>query len=101
MGVMFRSVLRSGDVAGLYGGDEAIIAFPQTPLGEAEKLAEELRLKVAGHRFEHAGNEFSVTISQGLAECPGHGRTVEELIASADRALYAAKAAGRNCVRTA
>ena len=53
------------------------------------------------HRFEHAGNEFSVTISQGLAQFPDHGRTVEDLIAAADGALYAAKAAGRNCVRTA
>jgi diguanylate cyclase (GGDEF)-like protein len=101
MGVMFRSVLRTGDVAALYGGDEAVIAFPKTPLGEAALLAEELRLTVAGRRFEHAGNEFSVTISQGLAQCPEHGRTAEELIAAADRALYAAKAAGRNCVRTA
>lgn len=101
MGVMMRSVLRTSDVAGLYGGDEAVVAFPETSLDDAKVLAERLRTAVAGRRFEHAGNEFSVTISQGLAQCPGHGGTVEELIAAADRALYAAKAAGRNCVRTA
>ena len=101
MGVMFRSVLRTCDVAGLYGGDEAVIAFPETALGDAELLAEQLRTTVAEHRFEHDGNEFSVTISQGLAQCPEHGRTAEKLISAADRALYAAKAAGRNCVRMA
>jgi diguanylate cyclase (GGDEF)-like protein len=101
MGVMFRSVLRTCDVAGLYGGDEAIIAFPETALGDAGQLAEKLRTTVAEHRFEHDGNEFSVSISQGLAQCPEHGRTAEELISAADRALYTAKAAGRNCVRSA
>ena len=101
MGVMFRSVLRTGDVAGLYGGDEAIIAFPETDVGNAALVAEQLRTTVAEHRFEHDGNEFSVTISQGLAQCPEHGRTAEDLISAADRALYAAKAAGRNCVRSA
>ena len=59
------------------------------------------RVAVAGHRFEHDGHEFSVSISQGLAQFPDHGRTVEELIASADAALYAAKAAGRNRVEKA
>jgi diguanylate cyclase (GGDEF)-like protein len=101
MGVMFRSVLRTHDVAGLYGGDEAVVAFPETALGTAAEVAEQLRLTVADHRFEHAGNEFSVTISQGLAQFPDHGRNAEDLIAAADGALYAAKAAGRNCVRTA
>ena len=46
--------------------------------------------------FEYDGKPIRVTISQGLAEFPVHGRTPEALIASADRALYAAKAAGRN-----
>jgi diguanylate cyclase (GGDEF)-like protein len=101
MGAIFRSVLRPSDVAGLYGGDEAVVAFPETPLDDAAPLAEKLRLAVSARRFEHDGSSFSVTISQGLAQCPEHGRTVEELIAAADQALYAAKAAGRNCVRVA
>jgi len=100
MGVMFRSVLRTCDVAGLYGGDEAVVVFPETPLDDAALLAEQLRLTVAERRFQHAGREFSVSISQGLAQYPEHGGTVEELIGAADHALYAAKAAGRNCVRT-
>lgn len=100
MGVMFRSVLRPCDVAGLYGGDEAVVAFPETALDIAVPLAEQLRLTVAERRFEHAGRDFSVTISQGLAQFPDHGATLEDLIAAADGALYAAKAAGRNCVRT-
>jgi len=101
MGVMFRSVLRTFDIAGLYGGDEAIVAFPETVLEDAARLAERLRLTVARHVFSHGAREFSVTISQGLAQFPDHGGTVEDLIAAADKALYAAKAAGRNRVRTA
>jgi diguanylate cyclase (GGDEF)-like protein len=101
MGAMIRSVLRTCDIAGLYGGDEAVVVFPEISLDDAAVVAERLRTTVAEHRFEHAGNEFAVTISQGLAHYPEHGRTVEELIEAADGALYAAKAAGRNCVRTA
>lgn len=98
MGAIFRSALRPGDVAGLYGGDEVVVAYPETPLDDAVAIAEQIRRAFAERRFEHDGAVFSVTITQGLAQFPDHGRTVEELIAAADRALYAAKAAGRNRV---
>ena len=79
----------------------SVLTLAMTDLDDAALLAEQLRTTVSEHRFEHDGNEFSVTISQGLAECPVNDRTAEKLISAADRALYAAKAAGRNCVRTA
>jgi diguanylate cyclase (GGDEF)-like protein len=101
MGAVFREVLRRQDLAGLYGGDEAVVLLPETVLGEALEVAERMRVAVAARRFEAGEHSFSVTISQGLAEWPRHGRSEEELIAAADRALYRAKAAGRNCVRTA
>jgi len=98
MGSMIRSVLRSSDRAGLYGGDEAVLLLAGTPIAEAEAVCERLRIAVERRSFETDGGRFRLTISQGLAEWPTHGATAEELIASADRALYAAKEAGRNCV---
>lgn len=98
MGVILRSNVREGDLAGLYGGDEAIILFEGAALDDAAEAAEGIRRAVEQRSFEHGGQEFRVTISQGLAEWPRHGETPEALIAAADRALYAAKAAGRNRV---
>ncbi len=101
MGGAIRSILRPRDRAGLYGGDEAIILYPNSPIDEASERAELLRQQIAGLQFEQNGVPFSVTISQGLAEWPTHGRTIEQIIAAADGALYAAKGAGRNCTRCA
>jgi diguanylate cyclase (GGDEF)-like protein len=101
MGAAIRANLRPRDRAGLYGGDEAIILYPGTTLDEASNLAESLRRSIAAMQLEHEGVPFGVTISQGLAEWPTHGRTLEQIIAAADGALYAAKGAGRNCTRSA
>ena len=101
MGAIIRETVRSKDYAGLYGGDEAIILFTDTPLAEAQQVAEELRKCFETRRFDHQGHTFQVTISQGLAEWPKHGVLPDELIAAADAALYKAKDAGRNCVQCA
>ena len=83
----------------MYGGDEAIIAYPGTTLDEAAELAEALRERVEAMIVNAGNSELRVTISQGLAQWSLHGDKLEPLIAAADGALYAAKAAGRNCVR--
>ncbi len=101
MGAMMRTTLRSGDLAGLYGGDEAILLFPDTALEQAREVTEALRRVIQDRVFTFQGNTFGVTISQGLAEWPRHGDSSEKIIAAADKALYTAKNAGRNCVRTA
>lgn len=101
MGAIMRSTLRPSDRAGLYGGDEAILLFAESPLTEAMKVAEKLRQAIAACALEHNGKVVRVTISQGLAEFPTHGASMDQLIAAADGALYAAKGAGRNCVRVA
>ncbi len=98
MGSMIRSVLRPSDRAGLYGGDEAILLFAGTSIDAAVEVCERLRTTVERRSFEAEGGRFRLTISQGLAEWPTHGATAEKLIAGADQALYAAKAAGRNRV---
>jgi diguanylate cyclase (GGDEF)-like protein len=101
MGATFRRLLRESDRPALYGGDEAIVIYRNTSLADAQKVAEEIRRAFETRVFEFRGNTFGVTISQGLAEWPRHGRSPEELIAAADKALYAAKAAGRNCIHCA
>ena len=101
MGGAIRANLRPRDRAGIYGGDEAIILYPDTTLEEAFAQAESLRQRIGALQFDHQGVPYSVTISQGLAEWPLHGRSMEQIIAAADGALYAAKGAGRNCTRCA
>jgi diguanylate cyclase (GGDEF)-like protein len=51
--------------------------------------------------WQFPGVPRSVTISAGVATCPDHGTTREELVRAADAGLYAAKQSGRNCVREA
>ncbi len=101
MGDMIRQTIREQDRAGLYGGDEAVIFFPRTRMGQAREVAERLRAMIERRVFEHQGASFGITISQGLSEWPLHGHSIEQIIAAADGALYTAKADGRNCVRCA
>lgn len=94
--------VRSYDMVGRYGGEEFLVALNKCDPGSAVSRAENLRAMISGRPVQTAGNPVNVTISIGLAlstefpEC-----TVEEIMHQADMALYAAKAAGRNCVRVA
>ena len=99
MGAILRANIRPGDKAGLYGGDEAILLFPNTRIPEAMEVLEAIRVSIESAVFERGGASFGVTISQGLAEWPVHGRSPDEIVAAADHALYEAKDAGRNCIR--
>ncbi len=101
MGGLIRENLRTQDRAGLFGGDETLILFPGASVEEARPVAENVRAAVERHEFEHGGARFHVTISIGLAQWPDHGYTMDEITGAADKALYAAKAAGRNCVLSA
>ena len=94
--------VRSYDMVGRYGGEEFLVALNKCNPENAISRAENLREKIAGRPIQTANKPVSVTISIGLAistefaEC-----TIEEIMHHADMALYAAKAAGRNCVRVA
>lgn len=83
-----------------FGGDEFAILLPGTADGPAAEAAAQAVLSAFFAPFEVAGQVIQLGISVGLALAPGHGEDAEELIASADFALYRAKAEGGRCLRT-
>jgi diguanylate cyclase (GGDEF)-like protein len=89
-----KESLRGADVAARYGGEEFSILLPQTTLGEARIIAERVRQKVEETEFPNR----KVTISIGVSSC-SPDCTQPELMSEADKALYQAKASGRNKVR--
>ncbi|OGS91092.1 MAG: hypothetical protein A2Z95_05495 [Gallionellales bacterium GWA2_60_18] len=91
--------LRGGDVLGRYGGEEFCVIAPDTDAAGALALAESLRETVASTLLFTGCGELAVTVSIGFAQCPANSaRTLQELLAEADAALYRAKESGRNCV---
>jgi len=91
---------RGADLVAKYGGDEFMVILPHTGPDGAAIMGERIRKAVADASFINA-ETGDITISIGIAVFPGHGRSVEDLVASADDALFRAKRAGRNCVQTA
>ncbi len=95
------AALRASDTAYRYGGEELTMLLRETDLGAAAGVAERLRAMVETRFGAASGPVGGLTISLGVAALPTHGDTPGELIAAADRALYEAKAAGRNRVAVA
>jgi diguanylate cyclase (GGDEF)-like protein len=99
VGEVLTRYSRASDVACRLGGEEFILILPNCSLTDAESLANKLRRRVAALRVPYQEIELQgPTISCGLAAFPRHGDSAKELIHLADRALYAAKAAGRDQV---
>jgi diguanylate cyclase (GGDEF)-like protein len=90
--------LRKGDQAARYGGEEFVVILPGSDAERSFGAAERLRGALEKHRFVFEGARIPLSASLGLAVWPGDGREPEPLLAAADRALYAAKQAGRNRV---
>jgi diguanylate cyclase (GGDEF)-like protein len=100
IGHRLRQVLRRSDLRCRYGGDEFLILLPETPAAGAPHVAEWLRSELGGEDVSADGVTIRPSVSIGVATCQP-GDRAEALVDRADRALYAAKAAGRNCVRVA
>jgi diguanylate cyclase len=89
------------DTAARYGGEEFAIILPETGLHDAEIVADQIRVVVAGQRIVRKASRRtlgSVTLSIGVSQYRP-GETEDDLVGRADAALYTAKRAGRNCVR--
>lgn len=94
-----RSTKRPGDLAARYGGEELSIILPNTSMAGAMHVAQLLQALIQGLDIAHRASPYGcVTVSIGVASLHGEQgpRTPVELIEVADRALYRAKAAGRN-----
>jgi diguanylate cyclase (GGDEF)-like protein len=94
VGAALSSCLRASDFAGRFGGEEFLVLLPDTSLEGAVQVAEKMRLTVASITIP--GVERSITVSLGIADLLEHAGNATGLIREADRALYSAKAAGRN-----
>jgi diguanylate cyclase (GGDEF)-like protein len=92
---VFQERTRSGDVVARIGGEEFALVLPDAPLSAACQLAERIRLAVENLQFESQQQQFTVTVSIGVAEA-NMSESLEQLLARADGALYRAKSAGRD-----
>jgi two-component system cell cycle response regulator len=94
--------VRGFDLVARYGGEEFVVVMPDTPLPVASMVAERLRSVVADKPVQVEGTgEISVTVSIGIAPARETGDQAAAILQRADKALYGAKARGRNCVVSA
>lgn len=100
-GELIAQTLRETDKVARFGGEEFVVLLREVSEQDAHVLAERIRLVIAESTIPFDGKDLGVTVSIGCAAVSGHDRDVEELIERADRALYTAKSAGRNCIRIA
>ena len=98
-GVMLRANLRGADVAARAGGEEFVVALPDTDRSGAMHVAEHIRRATEALTVPRLGAR--ITASFGVAALPDDAHDTDALLRLADRALYAAKQRGRNRVEAA
>lgn len=94
---LFTHRLRQSDIVGRYGGDEFVVVMPNTDEKSAFQMLNDLCEAFSLVRHASMGNEFSATLSCGLAAFPKY-QTIAALSEAADQAMYVAKRQGRNRV---
>jgi diguanylate cyclase (GGDEF)-like protein len=98
---VMRQTVREVDICARYGGEEFVVILPQCSREDAISVAERLREAISSSPVKRLGQRVDqVTASVGVSTYPAPAKTADELIEMADRAMYLAKAAGRNRVRT-
>src|SRR4051794_19160455 len=98
---VLRAATRPGDTIARLGGEEFVIVLPGADREQARHRAEAVRAACGRWAHEVPGGTLRVTVSAGVAAGPVDGTDAATLLAACDRALYAAKAAGRDRVETA
>lgn len=97
IGEFFKDSIRREDIACRYGGEEFVLILPGSSLENTCRRAEQLHEDIKRVRVRHRGSFMnSVEVSMGVVVFSEHGSSAELLLESADRALYKAKALGRN-----
>ena len=96
---VLREKLRKSDLSCRYGGDEFVLVLPDSSLADTRQRVEQICGLVKELPTQNGGPLLGrITASAGVAGAPEHGSTAAELLQAADRAMYAAKQAGRNRV---
>jgi diguanylate cyclase (GGDEF)-like protein/PAS domain S-box-containing protein len=94
-----RETVRKSDISCRYGGDEFVLVLPDSSLPDAQKRMEDICAMVKEIQSRHRESRtFTMTVSAGIAQAGVHASDPGELLRAADKALYAAKAAGRDRV---
>ena len=96
---VLSDAVRTVDLCARYGGEEIVILLPQTSSQGAVELAERLRQTIASRPATAGEERIPITASFGVATYPTPVPYGDWLVLAADKALYEAKAAGRNCVK--
>ncbi len=101
IGKVLQSCVSGEELAARYGGEEFAVVLPETTLDAACAKAEKIRAMMEAQHIEFEGKKIPVTLSLGVAATEGSTvfASAAQLVTVADRAVYAAKKAGRNCVR--
>ena len=94
-----KQVLRKCDLVGRYGGEEFSMLLPETPLSAAYEAGERLRGEISARAYETPQGKVQVTASIGVSTLSPYILSVSTLLDRADKALYNAKANGRNQVK--
>jgi diguanylate cyclase (GGDEF)-like protein len=99
--IIKKSAMRKDDLAARYGGEEMSLILPATPRAAGEQIADAIRRAVAATTVQCDRLALKVTISIGLATADAGGPLTSHvmLLKAADKAVYAAKHGGRNCVK--
>lgn len=99
LGNFLKLEIRGNDIPCRYGGEEFLVILPGIPLDECVKRAEKIRGEVKTLDVQHEGKALPrISFSVGVSQSPDHGDTIDDLLKSADTALYSAKASGRDQV---
>lgn len=101
-GETLREVLAAGLYPCRFGGEEFVILCPGLSMTDATLQADAIRTAISARTLRHGDQDLPrTTVSAGIATFPDHGNRIDTVLKLADLALYAAKAAGRNCTRVA
>jgi diguanylate cyclase (GGDEF)-like protein/PAS domain S-box-containing protein len=96
LGTILSHQTRRGDISCRYGGDEFVVILPGASHHIALQRAEQWRIAFSTTAFADGNTTLYNTFSAGLALFPDDGKSAEEILAAADKALYSAKSSGRN-----
>ena len=94
---ILKNTVREADLVCRWGGEEFVVFLHKCAVADAERIAEQLRSKVAAQLYEYELYHLNVTLSIGIASYR-HDEGLQEVMARADGALYLAKDTGRNRV---